>query len=175
MEDNKIKTTKSTGSKRLNVLDVVIIVTAVMLITVAVVWSVPRLQEFFSASDTIQITYTVVFENVDEAVYDRIMLDQTVIDAESGRILGYVALTPESVSHYDFVLGTDAEENEIAKKQPHDELGKNVTVTIRANATYEEGKGYTVDGYRIATGAAMELRFPGFSGTGYCNSVAVIG
>ncbi len=175
MEENKIKAARQTGSRRLNVLDVVIIVTAVMLIAVAVVWSVPRLQTFFTTNDTVQITYTVVFENVDESVYDRILLDQTVIDAESGRELGTVALTPESVSYYDFVLGTDAEGNDVAQKQPYDTLGKNVTVTIRANAEYSEGKGYTVEGHRIAIGAEMQLRFPGFTGTGYCNGIAVIG
>ncbi len=175
MEENKIKTERPAASRRLNVLDVVIIVTAVMLVAVAIIWSAPHVREFFSDSDMIQITYTVVFENVDETVYDRIMLDQTVIDAQSGRVLGSVALIPESVSYYSFVLGVDEDGNDVAKKQPHDALGKNVTVTIRANANYAEGEGYTVDGYRIAVGAEMELRFPGFSGTGYCNEISVIG
>ncbi len=174
MEENKIKTAGSARPRRLNVLDVVIIVTTVLLVAIAIVWSTPRLQALFASNDTVQITYTVVFENVDESVYDRIMLDQTVIDAEGGRVLGSVALTPESVSYYDFVLEKDADGNDILKKQAHDELGKNVTVTIRANAEYSEGKGYTVDGYRIAIGADMQLRFPGFSGTGRCNGISVI-
>ncbi len=174
MEENKTKSARSARSRRLNVLDVVIIVTAVMLVAVAVVWSVPRLQGLLLGGDTVQITYTVVFENVNEAVYDRIMLDQTVIDAESGRVLGTVALTPESVSYYDFVLGKDADGNDVAKRQTHDELGNNVTVTVRADAEYAKGKGYTVDGYRIAAGAEMNLRFPGFTGVGYCNGLSVI-
>lgn len=175
MEENKVKAKKYGFVGRFNVLDFIIITTVVLLVAVCIVLTVPKFQKMFLSDDTVQITYTVVFENVDESVYDLITLDQAVVDAVNGSSLGIVALTPETVSHYEFVLDQSSEGDPIAKKVAIDSLGQNVTVTIRATARYNEGTGYTVDGCRIATGAEMHLRFPNFVGTGYCNGVSVIG
>ena len=48
----------------------------------------------------------------------------------------------------------------------------NITVYISTTAEYEKGVGYTVNGRRIAVGEAIEMRFPEFSGVGYCITFA---
>ena len=174
MEENKVKAKKHGSIGRFKVLDFIIIATVVLLVAVCVVLTVPKFQKMFLSDDTVQITYTVVFENVDESVYDLITLDQAVVNALDGSSLGTVALTPETVSYYEFILDKSSDGDYVAKKVALDSLGQNVTVTIRATARYNEGTGYTVDGCRIATGAELQLRFPNFVGTGYCNGVSVI-
>ena len=60
----------------------------------------------------------------------------------------------------------------VAELKPHPEL-KNIIVTVECTATYIEGKGFTVSGERIAVGKQFNLRFPEFSGSGYCIDVKV--
>ena len=38
---------------------------------------------------------------------------------------------------------------------------------------FTEGIGYNVDGYRIAIGKEMKLRFPDYTDIGYCTGITV--
>lgn len=171
MEENKkIKR----GAKSFNVLDAVIIVALLFVITAIVMMIIPNFNISTINGEAVRITYTVVFKNVDESVYDRINASENVVDQNSGAVLGVVAQAPESELSYEFVR---AEENGavVVKREHSDGLGMDVTVEISATAIYKEGVGFTVDGYRIASGKEMSLRFADFSGTGYCESVTVVG
>ena len=146
----------------------------VFVAVVAVMMTVPKIQDRAEAGEKIRISYTVVFYNVDEAVFDKISSGQNVTEAEDGISLGYVFGVPSSEPSYSYVLpeGVDAENAVVEKSE--DALGrKNITVTVEAEAVYSEGSGYTVDGYRIAVGKEMNLRFPNYTAIGYCTDLTV--
>ena len=174
MEENK----KSFAVKRrrasFNVLDAIIIVAALFVLTAVVMMIIPNFNISAINGETLRITYTVVFRNVDESVYDRINANENVVDVKSGASLGVVAQAPESELSYEFVI-SDENGNKVVKSNHSEGLGMDVTVEISATAIYKEGLGFTVDGYRIASGKEMELRFADFSGIGYCESVTVVG
>ena len=109
-----------------------------------------------------------------EAVFDKISNGQIVTESEDGISLGYVLGAPESEPAYSYVLPEGYSiENPVVEKTD-DVLGrKNITVTVEAEAVYSEGSGYTVDGYRIAVGKEMNLRFPDYTAIGCCTDLTV--
>ena len=174
MEENKKSLATKKGRMGFNVLDAIIIVAALFALTSIVMMVIPNFNISAINGEAVRITYTVVFKNVDENVYDRINANENVIDAHSGAVIGVVAQAPESELSYEFVI-VEENGNKVVKSNNSDGLGMDITVEISATAIYKEGSGFTVDGYRIASGKEMELRFADFSGVGYCEKVTVVG
>lgn len=172
-EKKQVLNKKRNGS--FNVLDFLIIVVVLFVIAVAVMLTIPKIRQTVQAGEKVTILYTVVFENVDENVYNKIKLDQTVIESNSGSLIGTVSEPPESEPSYEYVLKTDASGNREVVKKQSDNGEKNIIVTITTEAVYNEGTGFTVEGYRIAVGKQMDLRFADFIGTGYCDGISVMG
>ena len=171
MEENKNNNLKKVG--RLNILDIIIIVFLVFAISIAVIFTVPKFRTAVQSTKKATIQYTVVFYNVDEAVYDKIAVGVSVTDNVNGISLGIVEDTPETTIACKYVPVLKDQESQVYEAQKRDdELGRhNVTVTIVATASYSEGTGYTVNGYGISIGKEMELRFPDFCAVGYCDSL----
>ena len=48
-------------------------------------------------------------------------------------------------------------------------------VTLRTEATYRAGDGFSVNGNRISVGDSLAVSFDGFSGTGRCVSIYSVG
>ncbi len=175
MDDNRKRKKTVNGLKKFNVLDIIIIVAVIFVATVALLLTVPKIHDSAKSGETVRISYTVTFYNVDETVFDKISNGQLVTDIEDGITLGVVSGSPEAESSYDYVLVTDDSGNNTVKKQ-EDAFGKrNITVTVEADAVYSEGKGYSVDGYRVAVGKEMQMRFPNYTDVGYCTGFTVLG
>ena len=174
MEENKKRFALKRREMSFNVLDAVIIVAVLFVITAIVMMIIPNFNISTINGEAVRITYTVVFKNVDESVYDRINASENAVDVNSGAVLGVVAQAPESELSYEFIK-VDENGTTVAKRNHSDGLGMDITVEISATAIYKEGVGFTVDGYRIASGKEMNLRFSNFSGVGYCESLTVVG
>jgi len=171
MENKK----KEKKGLKFNVLDLIIIITVIFVAVVAVLYTVPQFHNRVSSGEKIRISYTVVFENVDESVFDQIAKGQTVTNADNGIALGTVSESPEAEPAYTYVLVTGESGANTVKKQEDPSGKRNITVTVEADAVYAEGKGYAVDGCRIAVGKEFNIRFPNYTDTGYCTEITVIG
>lgn len=173
MEENKKRKDKRKG--RFNVLDLIIIIVLIFAISIALILTIPKIRDRVQAGEKVRISYTVVFYNVDSSVFDQIASGQTLTDIVGGKILGMVSEPPETELSYSYVIETNENGDNVLKKQ-EDSMGKrNIIVTVEADARYSEGEGYTVDGYRIAVGKEMQIRFPNYTDTGYCTGIIVIG
>ena len=186
MDENKGKRADSPrkGAK-LNVLDLIIIIFFVFVAAIAVLLTIQGVEEAASSGKKVRISYTVVIKDIDDTVYKNVFesanpsdntykveVGQTVTDVLTGAKLGSVEKLPESVPYYDFVLGTDESGAYTAVKHQYTDR-HNVIITITAEANYTEGKGYTVDGQRIAVGRELNLRISGFSEVGVCDTINV--
>lgn len=187
MDENKLK--RSAPQKkggRLNVLDIIIILFLVFTAAIAILLTVRSVEDAATSGQKVKISYTVVIEDIDDAIYKNVFenanrsdntysveIGQTVIDGNTGATVGYVAKLPESVPYYEFVLDTDSAGESVAVKKQYSDR-HNVIITVTADAYYSEGTGYTVDGCRIAVGREFALRIAGFSKSGVCDTLNVI-
>ena len=113
------------------------------------------------------IQYTLELTGVDEAYINNIAENDTVIDSVSKSNIGTVAAVDYSIQHTDLAYNESAG---IGVLTPV--AGKyNVIVTINATAHYEQGKGYSVNGTRIAVGEKINARFPNYVCECYCISI----
>ena len=109
------------------------------------------------------VTYAVEFREVDKEFIDKIAENDKVIDSVSKHTMGVV----QSVEKRDFTTLEYDSVNGNAVYATH--LDKyNVIVTISAKSTYRVGEGYSINDCRIAVGEKLALRFPNYSGEGYC-------
>ena len=169
MEKTKNKRKKSgrePRSWRFNFLDAIILLVIVLFIAAVVLLFIPRVTSFLGSNGDVDIVYTVVFRGVDASV--EISDQQKVVDAKTERVLGMVEGSPETEDYYELVR--DAENVSVLKCEKVD--GKiDLIVTISASAMYVEGRGYEVNGCRIACNKEFEMVFPGFAATGTCIEV----
>ena len=172
----KSRATKKAKTWRFNILDVVILVVLLLLIVGSLAVILPKSMQLLSKSNTVNITYTVVFTKVDEKFASNIADGQNVTDKASGKILGTVVGTPSIESYWEFVLKEDGNGSYFLDREQYTDIGKiNVAVTFTAEAEYSEGKGYTVNGIRIAADREYGMMFPEFEGIGVCSMVSVTG
>ena len=109
------------------------------------------------------LTYAVEFRAVDKEFIDKILENDKVIDSVSKHSLGKV----RAVEKYEYTTLEYDSVNGNAVYAAHADK-YNVVVTITATATYRAGEGYSVNDCRIAVGEKLALRFPNYSGEGYC-------
>ena len=120
-----------------------------------------------TADKTVEIDYAIEIIGVDEEFIDNIKQDDTVLDSVSKSNLGTVTAVDYSIQYTELKY---SEEEDSGVLSPV--LGKyNVIVTVSATAEYEEGKGYSVNGTRIAVGEKINARFPDYVCEGYCISI----
>lgn len=116
------------------------------------------------------MVYTVVFSHVDAAFADAVKAgDSVTLGGEDSVAFGTVSAVTKAPTK-TLLPNPDATEGETAVGTLTDaEDGTyEVTVTVRTAATYRVGKGYTVQGVRLAIGGIYNLRFPGWTASGLC-------
>jgi len=173
MEKSKEKRTRARGTQkswRFNFLDAVILLVILLFIASMVILFIPRATRFLGSGGDTEIVYTVVFSGVDSGV--EISDQQKVVDGATDRVLGMVDGSPETEEHFELVRDTNSENGMTVLKCVKVDGKIDLIVTITATANYAEGKGYEVNGCRIACGREYEMVFPEFTATGTCTMVA---
>ena len=179
MENVNVKKTrgsKKTRTWRFNILDVVILAVIVLCVAGILAVLLPQSAKMLAGGDKVNITYTVVFNKIDEALAANIADGQNVTDKASGKLLGTVVGTPSIESYWEFVLKDEGNGSYFLDREQYPDIGKvNIAVTFTAEASYFEGKGYTVNGIRIAADREYGMMLPEFEGVGVCTMVSVTG
>ncbi|MBQ8342116.1 MAG: DUF4330 family protein [Clostridia bacterium] len=165
---------KGAGAERghrwlLLVVDVVLlaaIVAAVILIAVALN---PTTDTVGEVTEVRTVIYQIELVNVDADLF-QVSGGDTVIDAESGNVIGVVEYHDGGrvSADYDSDYATEEGGKYFATKIEHPEGRKTYVVTIRVSADYEAGAGYTVGNCRLAVGRTYRLRFGQYVGSGEC-------
>ena len=161
------RTTRAGNAKKgkFNVVDVFLILIVIAIIAAIVTYLVPGL--FNVAADETDITFTIEFRGVDSSFITNIKNGDSVYDSSKHYMLGNV----KSVENYAHTVLVYNEDTGVAEMKEVEGL-KNIVVTVTAKAIYTDGKGYSVNGERIAVGCAYNISFPDFSGSAYCIEVS---
>ena len=157
------KTANKSGGK-FNAVDLFIILVATGLIGVFLI----TVFATGGNTDTVTVEYTVRFENVSEELADNIRIGDRVYESSSQTPIGVVTEV-DNGSLYT-VYEYDSEKNAIVPVEYPDKY--NLKVSVKADAVFAEGVGYSVDGIRIAVGAALNLRFANYVGSSYCVEIS---
>lgn len=163
------KSTKKKSKKgRFNFIDFLLIIIALLLVAGIVHVFIPKtLIGRVTADKTYDIQYTLELTGIDEAYVNKIAENDTVIDSVSKSNIGTVAAVDYSIQYTELAYN---ELEAVGVLTPV--AGKyNVIVTINATAQYEQGKGYSVNGTRIAVGEKINARFPNYVCECYCISI----
>ena len=179
MNNNVIKSSTSkqkSAQRKFNIIDffVLALIVAVIGVSIYAVISWSDIKSLWSTS-TVNLQYIVEFRGVDQAFINKINDGDIVIDAVSKNQLGVVdsVATIDKYKVLDYKLTQEDTNGATTPAMYTGELVSypdkyNITVYISTSAEYKEGVGYTVNGRRIAVGEKIEMRFPEFSGIGYC-------
>ena len=166
--NNSTQQIKKRSRKKFNFVDFLLIV-VVLLITAGLVYLFlpSSLVKNITADKTVSIRYVVEIKSVDGQYIDNIAASQLVQDSVSKSEIGYVEAVennPYSELKYNLQQETDSG---IGVLSPID--GKyDLRITIIADAHYEEGEGYTINGTRIAVGERIYTKFPNYSCEAFC-------
>ena len=167
---------KKNSKQKFNIIDfiVLVLIAAVVVGSIYAVVSWSNIKSLWTTK-TVNIEYIVEFRGVDATFRDKINDGDVVIDAVSKNQLGIVN-SVASIDNYkvlDYKTVSEENNNVTYTGELFSYPDKyNITVYITTSAEYEEGVGYTVNGRRIAVGEKIEMRFPEFSGEGYCITFA---
>lgn len=151
-----------------NMMDFLLILMVVcVLLFVVVVLDPFSLDLFDNDSERITLEYTVRIENVDGALLDAIQKSDEILDSAVRCSLGFVnevSNVPYTEPYYN--VSDEAGENvAIMQELPN---RYNIEIVISAEAVFEEGVGYQINGRRIAVGTKIHLMLPNYLGDGYC-------
>lgn len=177
---NNSNSKRKNAQQKFNIIDFLVLVLIIAIIagSIYAVISWSDIKSLWSTS-TVDLQYIVEFRGVDQAFIDKINDGDIVIDGVSKNQLGIV----DSVASIDKYKVLDykmiPEEDNNSTIVPATYVGElvsypdkyNITVYISSSAEYKEGVGYTINGRRIAIGEKIEMRFPEFSGIGYCTNI----
>ena len=118
------------------------------------------------------VSYTVELAGVEKGAIEALHIGDTVVDKESGNVLGVVtAVASRAYETYTDVPSAAADPtlgSHVVQKKTYPDDFLTVTVTLSTDATYESGVGYRAGDTRIAVGRAFSLQFPAFVGDGVC-------
>ena len=158
-----------TKGRRFNFIDLLIILAVILLAAIIVNIFMPMsIFRGFMSSDERDIQYTVEFIGVDESFVEKIKENDSVIDSVSKYGLGNV-MTVDYNTQYSVLEYNEAEQSGWLSPYPDK---YNVLVTVSVSAEYHEGEGYSIGDRRIAVGELLYLRFPDFTGEGYCIGIS---
>lgn len=126
--------------------------------------------------ETRTVTYAVEFAGVQAELLAALSVGDTVVDAETGSVIGVV----EAVDSRPYEVYTDVPTAEIDEllnshvvtKVTYPESYHTVTVTLRLDAEYRAGLGYASGDCRLAVGREYTMQFPAFSAKGQMVSLA---
>lgn len=156
---------------RFNILDALIAVIIAAVVIVLLLAYLPSGLFGGSADKSgISVTYTIEIKNVRRELASGISVGDPVTEKSTAVSLGGVSaeveVVPYSQVRYDPVSG------EVVLDEYADY--SDLLITITAPAAYSTSRGYTVNGRRIAVGAAYRISMPGFEGYGQCISITEV-
>ena len=161
--------TKATQKrKKLNVFDFLVILVVLAVIGFAIFWATPWSQSLKNKlGTTVSLQYTVEIKDVDQAFIEKIQEGNHVIDSVSKNEIGTVVAI-EIHEHEILSVGENGQGIMIEAPDRY-----NMIVTVSSNASYQSGKGYAINGCRIAVGESMALRFPDYVCEGFCIGLTI--
>jgi hypothetical protein len=174
MDEINTKKTRDRQKKlKLNILDIVILLIAAFFVLLLVMFFFPKTADAIVGDKTYDITYTVVFSGIDYDIAEEIVDNLQVVDTETGAVIGSVAGAPTSETYYQMEIRHNLAGMPVLEKVEYSDK-INLTVDITAKAEYSEGKGYTVNGSRIACGREYGLRISSaYEGKAVCAIITV--
>ena len=165
------KTTKAKSARkngRFNFIDAILILLILAVVAAIVAYFLPGISSYFDQGEDYDITYVIEFRGVDSEFVSKILADDVVYDSTYNYKIGTVT----AVENDNYNVLTYNEESGVAEYKPHPEL-KNIIVTVVGKAKYTAADGFLINGQRIAVGKLLHVKFPEFSGSGYCIDVAL--
>ncbi len=174
MNGNVNPTVAKTSAKKkpgkFNIIDFLLIVLILLIIAAIVYVFFPDswLRNFI-ADETVEIQYSIELQGVDEAFLEKINENDVVLDSVTKSSIGTVTAVDYSTQYTELKYNQQLNEGVLSVVPDK----RNVIVTISATAKFTEGKGYSVDGTRIAVGEKIFARFPNYVCEGYCISVPI--
>lgn len=170
MMDNKRNSQKSVVKKgRFNAVDLLLILLILVIIGSLLLVFDPFSWISKSNSEEVTLRYTVEIKNVSNDLKNNIASGDKVLNASTGYDMGTVVAI-ETQSSFEWVYNEG--DDYMSKKYMNDK--SDIIVTIDVKAVYEADMGYMVDAKQIAVGVLTNLRFPSFTGSGYCISIEKI-
>lgn len=157
---------------KFNVIDLLFLV-----LIAAVLFAVVFLINPFSAGifggteKDVVLEYTVEIEYVEASLADNIRLGDEALSSVNKTSLGRVSAIKNDILYSEAYYNSEADV--VSMKEYPDRY--NLQITITSDAIFEEGKGYTVKGNRIAVGGQYSIMFPNYLGNGYCISMREVG
>ncbi len=157
---------------RFNPVDLLLVLLALAIVLTVIFVVDPFSLDLFGGKDReVTLEYTLRIDNVKSVLVDKIRMGDEVVDSSVKTSLGYVSAVENDIPHTEPYYNSDADE--VSMKEYPDRY--DLVVTVTAEAIFETGVGYTVNGRRVAVGSEFYLMFPDYLGAGYCISIREIG
>ena len=154
---------------RFNLIDFLLIVMILLIVSSLIYIFLPTslINNVFSDKE-VDFIYTIEIKGIDAEFLENIKENDVVLDSVSKSNIGTVTAVDYSTQY------TELEYNETTQSGVLAVFPDKYTmlVTISANAKYNEGEGYTINGTRIAVGEKINARFPNYLCEGYCISIS---
>ena len=173
--NKQTKTTSSAANKkRFNFVDVALILLIIgFILTLVYLFSpISRVKKYGKIQEK-NIEYTIEIIGVDKTFIENIKEGDTAIDSVSKTNIGTVkSIDTIKYTEYKAVADDENDTSENKQQRPLTTVDFNDTynlhITINVNANYIDGEGFSVDSTRIAVGEKFFVKFPNFTGEGYC-------
>lgn len=170
------KKIKSDKKRSFNVVDVILILMILTFLSVVIFLFASNTDIQWGGGEKVKVEYTVEISGISQEMAAKIHIGDQVLDGENSYVIGSVTNTEiddcveyvynEASGRIEAVAYTDEGSSSSVRK--------NLLITITADARYEAGRGYTVNGYRVAVNQDIQLSFPGYSGEGQCISLIIL-
>lgn len=167
-------TSSAVGKKRFNFVDVALILLIIgFIVTLVYFFSPVSKIKKLGKNQEKNIEYTIEIIGVDKTFVENIKEGDTVIDSVSKTSIGNVK-SVDTIKYTEYKAtednNTDASENKQQRPLTTVDFDDkyNLQITVSVNADYIEGEGFSVDSTRIAVGEKLFVKFPNFTGEGYC-------
>jgi len=170
------KKAKSEKKRSFNVVDVILSLMILTFLSVVVFLFASNTDFNWGMEQEVKLEYTVEIPGISHEMAAKISVGDQVLDSENNYVIGTVTNT-EVDDCVEYVYNEESGRIEAVAytdEGSSSSVRKNLLVTITANAQYTEGKGYTVNGYRMAVNQDMHLSFPGYTGEGQCISLIIL-
>ncbi len=168
--NSHVKNSEDKKRGKFNLIDLLLIIIAVLVIAVIVYVFFPNSWlGNITADDTVEIQYSLEIQGVDEAFLEKINENDNVLNSVTKSNIGTVTAVDYSTQYTELKYNEQLGEGVLSVVPDK----RNVIVTISAAANFTEGKGYTVNGTRIAVGEKIYVRFPDYVCEGHCISVPI--
>lgn len=151
----------SSGKRRINFLDFLLIVLIIAVISAAIVSVIRSNPNRISGGDK-EVVYTVKCEMVDAGIFYKIKEGDSIYDNETNQLLGKVVTVSEPQPKSAYNASSPSEVIETGKIDLY--------ITVKAKVWVDDGM-YSIDKYPIAAGKTIEFHSDKVSVSGLCTSI----